>query len=149
VRPTAGRVALDTLVGSCADSLQHTRHGGVRRRLLLAGNHPAPATHRYLAAEDTESEAKCGGQPDPHRPARRGVLFGLGASVYDWNDPFGRLFLQTLAMVAEFEANLNHLSAQLFITGDISRVGALIDVLRCFWTRRCGPGPVQPSAGAR
>jgi DNA invertase Pin-like site-specific DNA recombinase len=39
----------------------------------------------------------------------RGVLFGLGASVYDWNDPFGRLFLQTLAMVAEFEANLEHL----------------------------------------
>ncbi|MGH3512074.1 MAG: recombinase family protein [Pseudonocardiaceae bacterium] len=39
----------------------------------------------------------------------RGVLFGLGASVYDWKDPFGRLFLQTLAMVAEFEANLNHL----------------------------------------
>ncbi|MEV6039388.1 recombinase family protein [Nonomuraea sp. NPDC052116] len=39
----------------------------------------------------------------------RGVLFGLGASVYDWNDPFGRLFLQTLAMVAEFEANLGHL----------------------------------------
>lgn len=39
----------------------------------------------------------------------RGVLFGLGASVYDWNDPFGRLFLQTRAMVAEFEANLNHL----------------------------------------
>ncbi|MET7338454.1 recombinase family protein [Nonomuraea sp. NPDC005650] len=34
---------------------------------------------------------------------------GLGASVYDWNDPFGRLFLQTLAMVAEFEANLGHL----------------------------------------
>ncbi|MGI5488843.1 recombinase family protein [Microtetraspora malaysiensis] len=39
----------------------------------------------------------------------RGVLFGLGASVYDWNDPFGRLFLQTLAMVAEFEANLGHM----------------------------------------
>jgi DNA invertase Pin-like site-specific DNA recombinase len=39
----------------------------------------------------------------------RGVLFGLGSSVYDWNDPFGRLFLQTLAMIAEFEANLNHL----------------------------------------
>ena len=37
------------------------------------------------------------------------MLFGLGASVYDWNDPFGRLFLQTLAIVAEFEANLNHL----------------------------------------
>jgi hypothetical protein len=39
---------------------------------------------------------------------RRGVLFGLGASVYDWNDPVGRLFLQTLAMVAEFEANIGH-----------------------------------------
>ena len=39
----------------------------------------------------------------------RGVLFGLGGSVYDWTDPFGRFFLQTLAMVAEFEANLNHL----------------------------------------
>jgi len=37
------------------------------------------------------------------------VLFGLGASVYGWKDPFGRLFLQTLAMVAEFEANLSHL----------------------------------------
>jgi DNA invertase Pin-like site-specific DNA recombinase len=35
-------------------------------------------------------------------------LFGLGASVYDWNDPVGRLFLQTLAMVAEFEANIGH-----------------------------------------
>jgi hypothetical protein len=34
----------------------------------------------------------------------RGVQFGLGASVYDWKDPFGRLFLQTLAMVAAFEA---------------------------------------------
>ncbi|MDP9842676.1 recombinase family protein [Streptosporangium lutulentum] len=43
----------------------------------------------------------------------RGVLFGLGASVYDWNDPFGRLFLQTLAMVAEFEANSGYISDQL------------------------------------
>ncbi|WP_245671775.1 recombinase family protein [Nocardia amamiensis] len=39
----------------------------------------------------------------------RGVLFWLGSAVYDWDDPFGRLFLQTLAMVAEFEANLGHL----------------------------------------
>lgn len=39
----------------------------------------------------------------------RGVQFGLGATVHDWNDPFGRLFLQTLAMVAEFEANLGNL----------------------------------------
>jgi DNA invertase Pin-like site-specific DNA recombinase len=41
--------------------------------------------------------------------SERGVLFGLGVSVYDWKDPFGRLFLQTLAMVAEFEANIGHL----------------------------------------
>lgn len=39
----------------------------------------------------------------------RDVLFGLGSAIYDWHDPFGKLFLQTLAMVAEFEANLNHL----------------------------------------
>ena len=42
----------------------------------------------------------------------REVLFGLGSSIYDWNDPFGKLFLQTLAMVAEFEANLNHLRSR-------------------------------------
>jgi DNA invertase Pin-like site-specific DNA recombinase len=39
----------------------------------------------------------------------RGVQFGLGAAVHDWNDPFGRLFLQTLAMVAEFEVNIGNL----------------------------------------
>ncbi|MDV6278138.1 recombinase family protein [Rhodococcus erythropolis] len=37
------------------------------------------------------------------------ALFGLGSQIYDWANPFGKLFLQTLAMVAEFEANLNHL----------------------------------------
>lgn len=36
----------------------------------------------------------------------RGVKFGLGSSVYDWADPFGRMFLQMLAVFAEFEANL-------------------------------------------
>jgi DNA invertase Pin-like site-specific DNA recombinase len=36
----------------------------------------------------------------------RGVRFALGASVYDWNDPFSRMFLQILAVVVEFEANL-------------------------------------------
>ncbi|MFI6369033.1 recombinase family protein [Nocardia sp. NPDC050630] len=39
----------------------------------------------------------------------RDVLFGFGRQIDDWADPFGKLFLQTLAMVAEFEANLNHL----------------------------------------
>ena len=36
----------------------------------------------------------------------RGVLFALGSSVYDWQDPFARMFLQILAVIAEFEANL-------------------------------------------
>ena len=36
----------------------------------------------------------------------RGVRFALGTAVHDWNDPFARMFLQILAVVAEFEANL-------------------------------------------
>src|SRR5260370_36657331 len=32
--------------------------------------------------------------------AARGVKFGLGGSVYDWNDPFGKMFLQMLAVFA-------------------------------------------------
>jgi DNA invertase Pin-like site-specific DNA recombinase len=36
----------------------------------------------------------------------RGVRFALGGSVYDRNDPFARMFLQILAVIAEFEANL-------------------------------------------
>ncbi|MEU8310605.1 recombinase family protein [Actinomadura sp. NPDC048955] len=49
------------------------------------------------------------GQPDPHRLSGRQLLFGLCGSVYARNDPFGRRFLQTLAMAAEVEANLGHL----------------------------------------
>jgi len=40
------------------------------------------------------------------RLSDRGVRFALGTSVYDWHDPFARMFLQILAVVAEFEANL-------------------------------------------
>ena len=36
----------------------------------------------------------------------RGVRFALGGSVYDWNDPFARMFLKILAVTAEFEASL-------------------------------------------
>ena len=36
----------------------------------------------------------------------RGIRFALGGSAYDWNDPFARMFLQILAVIAEFEANL-------------------------------------------
>jgi DNA invertase Pin-like site-specific DNA recombinase len=38
--------------------------------------------------------------------ADRGVRFALGGSVYDWHDPFARMFLSILAVVAEFEAGL-------------------------------------------
>ena len=41
-----------------------------------------------------------------NRLSARGVRFALGGSVYDWNDPFARMFLQILAVIAEFEANL-------------------------------------------
>jgi DNA invertase Pin-like site-specific DNA recombinase len=41
-----------------------------------------------------------------HRLSARGVRFALGGSTYDWNDPFARMFLQILAVIAEFEANL-------------------------------------------
>lgn len=37
---------------------------------------------------------------------QRGVRFALGASVYDWSDPMSKMFLQILAVIAEFEGNL-------------------------------------------
>jgi DNA invertase Pin-like site-specific DNA recombinase len=37
---------------------------------------------------------------------KRGVLFALGASTYDWKDPMAKLFLQILAVIAEFEGSL-------------------------------------------
>ena len=36
----------------------------------------------------------------------RGVKFALGGSAYDWHDPMARMFLQILAVIAEFEAAL-------------------------------------------
>jgi DNA invertase Pin-like site-specific DNA recombinase len=38
--------------------------------------------------------------------AARKVRFQLGSSVYDWEDPMSRMFLQMLAVFAEFEVNL-------------------------------------------
>lgn len=37
---------------------------------------------------------------------KRGIRFALGTAVCDWQDPFAWMFLQILAVVAEFEANL-------------------------------------------
>jgi DNA invertase Pin-like site-specific DNA recombinase len=36
----------------------------------------------------------------------RGVRFQLGAAVYDWSDPMAKMFVQMLAVFAEFEADL-------------------------------------------
>ncbi len=38
--------------------------------------------------------------------SERGVKFALGASTYDWNDPFSKMFLSMLATFAEFELDL-------------------------------------------
>ena len=38
--------------------------------------------------------------------SNRGVKFAMGGSVYDWADPFGRMFLTILATIAEFEGAL-------------------------------------------
>jgi DNA invertase Pin-like site-specific DNA recombinase len=38
--------------------------------------------------------------------AQRGVKFQLGGSVYDWDDPMSKCFLQMLAVFAEFEVDL-------------------------------------------
>jgi DNA invertase Pin-like site-specific DNA recombinase len=35
-----------------------------------------------------------------------GVMFRMGGSVYDWADPMARMFLQILAVIAEFEVAL-------------------------------------------
>lgn len=37
---------------------------------------------------------------------KRGVRFALGGSVYAWSDPMSKMFLQILAVVAEFEGSL-------------------------------------------
>ena len=38
--------------------------------------------------------------------AASGVRFQLAATVYDWDDPMSRMFLQMLSVFAEFEVNL-------------------------------------------
>jgi DNA invertase Pin-like site-specific DNA recombinase len=38
--------------------------------------------------------------------ASRNVGFAMGGSTYDWNDPFGQMFLSMIAVFAEFEVNV-------------------------------------------
>jgi hypothetical protein len=74
--------------------------------------------------------------------SERGMFFGLGASVYDWKDPFGRLFLQTLAMVAEFEANIGHLRTHQGMAKARDKASSAGN------NPSCRPQPPAPSAGA-
>jgi DNA invertase Pin-like site-specific DNA recombinase len=75
-----------------------------RDQIARASSSKATATRR-LAGSSTASSV-----PDAldilGQLADRGVRFALGSSIYDWHDPFARMFLQILAVVAEFEANL-------------------------------------------
>ena len=38
--------------------------------------------------------------------AKRGVRFQMGATVYSWDDPLAKMFIQMLAVFAEFESDL-------------------------------------------
>jgi DNA invertase Pin-like site-specific DNA recombinase len=42
----------------------------------------------------------------PLQRARKTVALSLGGSVYDPNDPVGRLLFNVLGMVAEFDSDL-------------------------------------------
>ena len=54
-------------------------------------NSPSPCPTRWTSSANSPPAAS---------------RLALGGSAYDWNDPFARMFLQILALIAEFEANL-------------------------------------------
>ena len=77
--------------------------------------HPGPGPRRGAGGRHSPHHPEAG----PARPvgsrraghhreslSERGVRFQLGASVYDWNDPMAKMFVQMLAVFAEFEADL-------------------------------------------
>jgi hypothetical protein len=59
--------------------------------------------HRHQPVLEPADEP---GQARGPAPAQPGVRFALGGSVYDREDPFARMFLQILAVIAEFETSL-------------------------------------------
>ena len=68
----------------------------------------------------------------------RGVRFALGGSIYDWHDPMARMFLQILAVIAEFEAAL---------IGQRTREG--MTIARSRGRLRGKPPSLAPSPGPR
>lgn len=106
---TAQRDALRAL--GVADRDIHVDHG------LTGTNRARPGLERALAAVRegdvlvvTKLDRLARSLPDARDIADslsdRGVALSIGASVYDPNDPVGRLLFNVLAMVAEFEADL-------------------------------------------
>jgi DNA invertase Pin-like site-specific DNA recombinase len=84
---------------------------------LTGTNRGRPALAEALAAcregdtlVVTKLDRLARSEPDAHTIAAeltaRGVKLSLGSTVYDPAEPFGRLFFNVLAMMAEFEADL-------------------------------------------
>lgn len=106
---TAQRQALLAL--GCAEDRIYLDHG------FTGSNRARPALKEALAAcrgGDTFTVTKLDrlarSVPDATTIisdlAKENVAFAMGGSVYDWNDPFGQMFLSMLAVFAEFELNI-------------------------------------------
>jgi DNA invertase Pin-like site-specific DNA recombinase len=106
---TAQRSALEAL--GVDDQNIHVDHG------MTGTNRARPGLREALAAVRagdtlvvTKLDRLARSLPDARDIAdeltRKGVALSLGGSVYDPNDPVGRLLFNVLGMVAEFEADL-------------------------------------------
>ncbi len=106
---TAQRQQLEAL--GVAEERIYTDHG------LSGRNRERPGLDKALAAVRagdtfvvTKLDRLARSVPDARdiveQLSSRGVLFAMGNSVYDWTNPNNKLFLNLLAMVAEFESDL-------------------------------------------
>ena len=106
---TAQRQQLEAL--GVAEERIYTDHG------LSGRNRDRPGLDKALAAVRagdtfvvTKLDRLARSVPDARdiveQLSTRGVLFAMGNSVYDWTNPNNKLFLNLLAMVAEFESDL-------------------------------------------
>jgi DNA invertase Pin-like site-specific DNA recombinase len=90
-----------------------TNRAGLDKALTAVTSAAAAVTDRHVVLTTTKFDRFARNMAEAGEILtglrERDVLFGLGHQIHDWADPFGKLFLQTLAMVAEFEANLNHM----------------------------------------
>lgn len=88
--------------------VDHGRTGKNRERHGL--EKALAACHRGDTLVVTKLDRLARSIKDAHHIAeeleRRGVALSIGGSIYDPNDPMGKLLFNVLAMVAEFEADL-------------------------------------------